>query len=284
MSATASAPPAAELRPVRGPSAVGGGRRRFFDLTWLLATTRFKQTYADTAFGYAWTLAQPLLLFAVLYVVFTKIIRFEGIDHYAAFLLFNIMLFSFFSNTTTQAVSCVLANEHMVRKMQFPRLVIPLSVVLEGLFNVLLSLVAVLIILPIIGVAPRWGWLGIPLLVSLMAAVTAGTSILLSALYVRFRDIAPVWGVLSLVIFYASPVLYTAAQIPGSLRALILVNPFAPLLELGYKWVINPDAPSVIDTAGSAWGYIGPAVVAVVIVAWGFWAFFREAPHVAESV
>jgi ABC-2 type transport system permease protein len=282
VSATAAAPAAPELRPVRGPSALGGGRRRFFDLTWLLATTRFKLTYAGTAFGYVWTLAQPLLLFAVLYVVFTKIFRFSSMPHYAGFLLFNVMLFSFFTNTTAQAVSCVLGNEHMVRKMQFPRLVIPLSVVLEGLFNLTLSLVAVLIFLPIAGVTPTWGWLGIPLILALLTAITAGVSILLSALYVRFRDVAPIWAVVSLVVFYASPVLYPVEQVPHSLRFLLLVNPFAPLLGVARQWVIQPNGPSVIDAAGSAWGYIGPAIVAVAVIAAGVRIFFREAPHVAE--
>jgi ABC-2 type transport system permease protein len=276
--------PSGELRKVQGPAATGGGRRRFFDLTWLLATTRFKLSYADTAFGYLWSLVRPLLLFAVLYVVFTKVIRFGGVPNYAGFLLLNIMLFSFFSDTTTQAVACVLSNEGVVRKMQFPRLVIPLSVVLEGLFNLGLNLFAVLIFLPIAGVEPSWSWLGLPVIVAGLTLVTAGTSMLLAALYVRFRDIAQIWSVFALVIFYTSPVLYPVTAIPHSLRVLLLLNPFAPLLETARLWVVDPTAPSVTEAAGGPLGWIGPVLVTIGIVAAGFWVFFREAPRVAEEL
>jgi ABC-2 type transport system permease protein len=168
--------------------------------------------------------------------------------------------------------------------MQFPRLVIPLSVVLEGLFNLGLNLVAVFIFLPIAGVSPSWSWLGLPLIVAGLTVVTLGTSTLLAALYVRFRDIAQIWSVLTLVLFYSSPVLYPANAIPHSLRPLLLVNPFAPLLETANRWVVDPTAPSVVDQAGSALGWIGPILVTIGIVAVGFWVFFREAPRVAEEL
>ena len=132
-SAVSAAPEALELRPVRGPSALGGGRRRFFELLWLMAVTEFKRTYFGTVLGYVWSLLRPLLLFAVLLFVFTKIFRLGStVADYPELLLFNIVLFGFFQESTTGAVTSVVAQEGIVRKTQFPRLVIPLSIVLTG--------------------------------------------------------------------------------------------------------------------------------------------------------
>ena len=100
-----AAPDALELRTVRGPSALGGGRRRFFELLWLMAVTEFKRTYFGTVLGYVWSLLRPLLLFAVLLFVFTKIFRLGStVPHYPVLLLFNIVLFGFFQESTTAAV------------------------------------------------------------------------------------------------------------------------------------------------------------------------------------
>jgi ABC-2 type transport system permease protein len=143
----------AVLQPVRGPSARGGGARRFFTLTWLLSVTEFKLTYFGTVFGYLWSLVLPLVRFAVLYAVFTRIIRFDA-PHYAQFLLLNLTLYALFSEATTRAVRSVVGNENIVRKTQFPRIVIPLSVVTTALFNLGLNLIAVLVFLAATGVGP----------------------------------------------------------------------------------------------------------------------------------
>jgi ABC-2 type transport system permease protein len=282
MSATEHAPP---LQEVPGPSAFGGGAKRFLTLTWLLAATDFKLSYFETVFGYLWSLMRPLMTFGVLYVVFTKILRFgDQVPHYAALLLFNVMLFTFFSESTTRAVSCVVESENVVRKMQFPRLAIPTSVVLTGLFNLCLNLIVVLIFLLASGVTPRLTWLALPGLVTLLVALTAGVATLVAALYVRFRDIAPIWGVLSLVIFYASPILYPVEAIPHSLRFLLFVNPFAPLFEAARRLLVDPGAPTIVDAADSVWGVIGPSLVALAACAVGLLVFTRAAPRIAEEL
>ena len=116
-----------ELRDVPGPSALGGGARRAFELLYVIAVNDFKKTYLDTALGYVWSLARPLMLFGVLLAVFTRLVRFSGVHHYAELLLMNIVLFGFFQEATNTAVGSVLSQEAVVRKTQFPRLVIPLA-------------------------------------------------------------------------------------------------------------------------------------------------------------
>ena len=155
-----------ELQRVRGPSALGGGWRRFGELLYLLSVTEFKRTYFGTVLGYLWSLLRPLLLFAVLLFVFTKIFRLGSqVPHYPVLLLFNVVLFGFFSESTQAAVTSVVSQESVVRKTQFPRLVIPLSVVLTSLFNLGMNLIVVLVFLLAFGVSPTWTWLLFPLIV-----------------------------------------------------------------------------------------------------------------------
>jgi ABC-2 type transport system permease protein len=272
-------------QPIPGPSAVGGGRRRFFSLVWLLASIDFKLNYFGTAFGYVWSLLRPLMLFAVLYTVFAKGLNIGGsIPHYPDILLLNIMLYQFFAEATVSAVGCVVNRENIVRKMQFPRLVIPLSVVLTSIFNLCLNLVAVLIFFVATGVEPRLSWLALPLLVAVLALFTTGLALLLSALYVRFRDVAQIWAVLTLVLFYSSPIIYPIEQFPHAVRFLLLVNPLAPILVTARQMLVDPSSPSVVGAAGSAAGYVGPALTVLVLCALGAWVFTRAAPRIAEEL
>jgi ABC-2 type transport system permease protein len=281
MSATPGTP---ALREIQGPAAFGGSAKRFFDLMWLMSVTEFKLNYFGTAFGYLWSLMRPLMLFGVLYTVFTRIVRFGGIPHYGQLLLLNLTLYGLFSEATSRAVRSVVGNENIVRKTQFPRIVIPLSVVITTLFNIGLNLVAVFVFLLASGIGPRLTWLGLPLIVALLAALTTGVSLLLSATFVRFRDVGQLWGVLVLVLFYGSPILYPVELIPPSIHFVFFVNPILPLLLEARRLIIDPGAPSVVEAAGSVWGIIGPALVLIAVCAIGLWTFVRAAPRVAEEL
>ena len=199
-------------------------------------------------------------------------------------LLLNIVLFSFFQEATGAAVTSIVAQEGVVRKTQFPRLVIPLAVVLTGLFNLGLNLVVVFVFVLAFGVTPAWTWLLLPVVVAVLILLTTAVSMIVSSLYPRFRDLAIIWTVLSTVLFYASPVLYPIEKVPGTLRDVILVNPLAPLLELARKWIIDPDAPGPAAVAGGYAGLLPAAAVFVVTCVLAVWLFRREAPRIAEEL
>ncbi len=137
------------------------------------------------------------------------------VENYPAMLLLNILLFDFFSQATQQASTSVVRNESVVRKMQFPRLVIPLSVVLTNALQTGLSLIVVFVFLLVYGVEPVWTWLFLPLILGALAVLTTACALLLSAAYVRIRDIGIIWAVLSTVLFYASPILYPIEVAPA---------------------------------------------------------------------
>jgi ABC-2 type transport system permease protein len=281
-----AAPETLELREVSGPSAVGGGSRRFFELLWLISVTEFKRTYFGTVLGYFWSLLRPLLLFAVLLFVFTKIFRLGStVENYAVLLLFNIVLFGFFQETTTTAVSSVVAREGIVRKTQFPRLVIPLSIVLTGLMNLGLNLIVVFVFILAYGVDPMWTWLLLPVVVLTLTVLTTAVSMLLSVLYVRFRDMLIIWSVAATMLFYGTPLLYPI-EIPTTegFRAALMVNPLAVIFEQARVWIIDPTAPSPAEAAGGPWRLLPALAIFVFVCVAGWRVFTRQAPKVAEAL
>ncbi len=275
------------LRDVPGPSALGGGWRRSLELLYLIALNSFKQTYFGTVLGYLWTLARPLLLFAVLVTVFTKVIRLGStVPHYPVLLLMNIVLFGFFSEATGMAVASVVGQEAVVRKTQFPRLVIPLAVVLTTLFNLLMNLIVVAIFILAFGVTPTWTWLLLPVILALLIVITTAVSMIVSSLYPRFRDVGIIWTVFATALFYATPVLYPISSVSShpTLRDIILLNPLAPIFELARKWIISPDAPGPAAAAGGYTALLAPLAIYVAICVFAVWIFNREAPRIAEQL
>jgi ABC-2 type transport system permease protein len=274
-----------ELREVHGPSALGGGWRRFFELLYLISVTEFKNAYFGTVLGYVWSLIRPLMLFAVLLLVFTQVFRLGSqVPNYPVLLLFNIVLFGFFQESTSQAVTAVVNQEGVVRKTQFPRLVIPMATVMTSLFNLGMNLIAVLVFIFAFGVTPTWTWLLFPVVVLVLLVFTSAVSMLLSSLYVRYRDVAIIWSVASTALFYGTPVLYPLDIVPNNLVQILFINPLTPLFEQARKWIIDPDAPGAATAAGG-WEYlIAPIAIYIVVCVLAVWVFDREAPRVAEEL
>ncbi len=195
------------------------------------------------------------------------------------------MLFTFFQESTIIATTSVAAREGIVRKTQFPRLVIPLSVVLTSAFNLGMNMLAVLVFALASGVDPSPTWLLMPLILLLLFVLTSATATYLSALYVRRRDTAIIWSVAATALFYGSAVLYPISIVPeGLLRDLMFVNPIVPMLVQTNKWFIDPEATSAVTAAGG-WVHMIPAVaVFVAVCVAAVWFFNREAPRVAEEL
>lgn len=275
------------LREVRGPAALGGGARRFFDLLWLMSVTEFKRVYFGTVLGYLWSLVRPLALFGVLLLVFTQVFRIgsDQADHYPVLLLMGIVLFTFFQESTTNSVTSVVAQEGVVRKTQFPRLVIPVSTVLTGAFNLLLNLVVVLGFVLGFGVAPMWSWLLLPLVLALLFVFTTAVSMLLSVLYVRFRDIAIIWLVFAQILFYVTPILYPVTAFNSATKEhLLMLNPLAVIFEQARVWLLEPSAPTAVEAAGGVAGLIPATAIFLGVCLLGVWTFNREAPKIAEQL
>jgi ABC-2 type transport system permease protein len=273
--------------PIRGPSAVAGDFRRALTLTVALAKNDFKLRFFGSVLGYLWQLMRPLLLFGVLYVMFTQIVPFNDTPYFGVALLLGIVLYTFFAEATGNAVGCVMVRENLVRKIHFPRLVIPLSVVMVACFNLALNLVVVVIFATVSGVTPTLAWLGVLPLLLLLIVFASGLAMLLSALYVRYRDVEPIWDVVLQVAFYASLVLipYESVVTKSQTLARVLVaNPLAAVVQESRHLMISPSYFTTADAIGGAALLVVPLAIVAGTFALGLRVFNREAPRIAEEL
>ena len=284
MSSPSTALPA-ELGEVRGPSALGGGWRRFSQLLWLTALADYKRRYAGSALGYVWTLLRPLLLFGVLYVVVTQILgNFAGVPAYPVLLLLNIELIQFFIDATIIATYS-LEREALIRKVTIPQVVMPLSSVLDSAFSLAAGMLIAFVWILAYGIAPMWTWLLFPILLLALLVFTSGVSVLLSSLYVRFRDVVQIWPAIARSLFYLTPVIFPIETIPkGWLTTLEAFNPLAPLFVQLRVWIIDPDAPGWFEYAEGPFQSLMPFVVYAVVCVLGALVFARRARRVAEEL
>jgi ABC-2 type transport system permease protein len=267
------------------PQVLGTDLRRFWQLTLTLAATDFKLRFYGSALGYAWTLVRPFAFFGVIWFVFAEIVGVgNNVKNYPSYILMSMTLFQYFLGVVTASLACLVDRQSLLRKMRFPRLVIPLSVTLESLFHLGMTLVAVFVFLAISGVYPTLRWLELLPLIGLLTLLATGAGLLLSVLFVRFRDLKPIWDVVGQMLFYASPVLYVATIVPARYQHIYMLSPIATVLTQMRHAVVDPAAPSAASVLGGNDRLLIPCAIVLGVFALGVWAFIREAPHVAEHV
>jgi ABC-2 type transport system permease protein len=211
-----------------------------------LVITDFKLRYQGSVLGYLWSLLKPLMLFAIMYVVFVHFLRFgAGIEHFAISLLLGIVLWSFFLEATGQGMSAIVSRGDLIRKINFPKYIIVVSGTISALINLIFNLVIVFIFMAFDGVDFKWSALFFPVNVFELYVFALAVAFFLATAYVKFRDISHIWEVLTQGIFYATPILYP-------LQAVIAVNSTAAqALMLSPIAVIFQDARYNLVTQSS---------------------------------
>ena len=235
--------------------------------------------------GYFWSLARPFLLFGVIYLVFSEFAKLgDEVKHYPVYILFALVLFQFFAETTSNGLTSLVDREHLLRKVRFPRLVIPLAVALTSLFNLLMTLLAVMVFAIANGVYPMWSWLQLPLLVGILAVLSLGIG---DAAVGAVRPLpgrrADLGGLLpGAVLRVTDPVRHDdgARELPARLRR----RPLAALFAQMRHAMIDPSAPTAWEAIGGAERLLIPGGIVVGAFALGWWVFHREAPRIAENL
>lgn len=273
---------------IRGPTALGSSPGRLWTLAWALAVTDFRLKFFGSALGYLWQLMRPLMLFGVLYVVFSLFLDVgDEVRFYPVALLLGIVLYSFFNEVTSRSVRSLVERENLVRKIDVPRMAVPLATLLTGLMNLALNLVPVFVFLLIAGGRPSWGWLELPFLIALLALFALGASMGLSALFVRYRDVEPIWDVVLQIMFYASAVFFPIELVLDkneTVAHLLACNPFLTIMQQARHAVVDPSHATAVEALGSAALLLVPAALLVGTLVAGFRIFSREAPRIAEEL
>jgi ABC-2 type transport system permease protein len=253
------------------------------------AGAEYKLKYSGSALGYAWSVAKPLALFAMLYAVFGHIFNLGAVsNYYPVSLLIGIVLFGFFSDATSMGMWSLVMRESLLRKLSFPRVVVPTAATLTVAITFAVNAVVVSVFVAWNGIVPRPSWLLIvPLLLELYVFIL-GIALILSALFVRLRDVGQVWELALQLMFYASPIIYPIGFLPPFLRHLAFLNPFTQVLQDIRAIVLYPDlAPNKITVTtsfGTSWARLIPIAIALGVFAVGL-VFFRSREHsFAEQV
>jgi ABC-type polysaccharide/polyol phosphate transport system ATPase subunit/ABC-type polysaccharide/polyol phosphate export permease len=267
------------------PTAFGGELRRLAELTFTVAALSLKVHYLGSKLGYLWGVARPLTLFGVIYFVFSNVGGFsDGVEHYAVYLLTSLVLWTYFAEATTGSASSLLDAQSLLRNLRFPRVVIPLAAVLKALFSLAMNSIAVVILLAASGVSPRLSWLELPLLVALLVVLATGIAMLLSSLYIRFRDVAQLWQLAVQLLLFGSGVFYVITEFSRGVQQALVANPLAMTFTEMRHALIDPSAPSAAEIAGGP-GYLAiPLAVVAGTFCLGLWVFRRESPLLAESM
>jgi ABC-2 type transport system permease protein len=268
-----------------GTSGVGSraSLKRTLQIAWVLAKSDLKQRYLGSALGALWTLVRPLMLFGVLYVVFSHFTRVGGpVTNYPLYLLTALSLWGAFAELTTNSLTSLVIRGGILQKISIPVISIPLSVAIAGTVQFGANLLVLLAFLIGLGIPVQTGWLLLPVAAFLIIILAGGTGLLLAISYARFRDIGPIWEVFSQLLFWGTPIIYVAT-FPQSerVRELLGLNPLAVIITQLRHSVIDASAPSAVAVFGTP-VVIASACIFVGTVAAGYFAFQRNKDRVIE--
>ncbi|HEY5550181.1 MAG TPA: ABC transporter permease [Candidatus Saccharimonadales bacterium] len=251
-----------------------------------LVRTDFKLRYQGSVLGYAWSLLRPLLLFLILYVVFVQFLKIgQGFPHFPVYLLLGIVLWSFFSEITSQGLSSIVGRGSLIRKIRIPRWVIILSSSISAVINLLLNLIVVAVFAVFNQVEFTSSLLWAPLILLEIYIFALGLSLFLSALYVKYRDISFIWEVILQAGFYLTPILYPLSLITHlTLQKIIILNPMAQAIQDMRYSAVTQETITAYGVFNSGWyRFIPFAIIASVFIA-GLLFFKAEAKYFAENV
>lgn len=254
-----------------------------------LVITDFKLRYQGSVLGYLWSLLKPLMLFTIMYFVFVKFLRFgEGIEHFEVSLLLGMVLWTFFTEATEQGMSAVVARGDLLRKIKFPKYILVISGTVSALINLSLNLLVVLLFIVINGVDIKWSILLLPLNILELFAFALAIAFALSALFVKYRDIAPIWEVIMQGLFYATPIIYPVSLVIDNageeIAKLLMLNPVAQIIQDARYNTISHDTVTASSVLDNPWALILPYIIVATVIVFATLYFKKSQKYFAENV
>lgn len=257
-----------------------------------LVKTDFKLRYQGSFLGVVWSVLKPLMLFAVMYTVFVRFLKFtDGTATYPLVLLLGIALWSFFTEVTNVSMQSIVGRGDVIRKINFPKYIIILSSMTSALISLAINLIVVLVFMVATGVQPTWHILLTPLNILQLLLLAFGISLFLSALYVKFRDIGHIYEVVLQILFYSMPIIYPLSQVAHTevfgvaLSKLILLNPLAQTIQDMRHNLIAPETtPTIWQVVQHPLALAVPFIITIGAVVIGLAYFNKHSKRFAEMV
>lgn len=253
-----------------------------------LVVTDFKLRYQGSVLGYVWSLLKPMLLFAILYIVFVHFLKIgSNIEHYPVYLLLGVVMWSFFTEATTQGMQAIVGRGDLIRKINFPKYIIVISGTISALINLFLNLLVVFVFMIINGVALQWSIVLLPLLIIELYIFALSIAFLLSALFVKYRDISHLWEVFLQGAFYATPILYPiqlVVQASPLAAKILLLNPVAQIIQDARFVTITQQTVTTHTLFSNGIYVLIPFAIVVVVAIWAGYYFKKSQRYFAENV
>lgn len=221
------------------------------ELIWILARTDFKLRYHGSFLGYIWAILKPLLMFTILNFVFSSIFnpRNSGTEYYSLQLLVGIIMFNFFSEGTMAGMISLLSKAQLVTKIYVPRWTIILASTINASLVFLMNLLIIIIFFAIKGFLPSLGSILFFIFSAILTyVIILAFSLTAAPLYVKFRDLVLIWEVLTTILFYATPIIYSLSMMPEHIQKFLLINPMAFIIHFSKEALINNHFPDIWQT------------------------------------
>jgi ABC-type polysaccharide/polyol phosphate export permease len=251
-------------------------KNSFWQLLWVIAANDFKLRYYGSYLGYLWSLLKPLSLFGVMWFVFSNFVRWD-IPNYQLYLLLGIMIWNFFTESTTMGLSALASKIGIIKKVYFPRIIVVLASTVSAFIGLFFNLAVFFIFALLGGLSFSPYMLLFPLVLLPLYVFSMGISLLLAGLYIKFRDINQVWEVLLQVGFWLSPIVYPLHFVPEKYQFALLLNPITGIIQYARLLLIDGAMPSLL-------GILYVYFVALVLFSLGFLVFSRFEPLAAEEL
>jgi ABC-2 type transport system permease protein len=258
--------------------------RRNLNLIRELSITQFKLKYTGSALGYIWSLMKPLMLFGIMYLIFSVLLGTgKGTYNFPVQLLVGIVLWTFFVEATTTAMNAIAGAGGLIRKAYFPRWILVLASTASASLSFAINTTLVIVVTLALGhLAVSWRSLLAPLYYIELTVLVLGLSLLLSALFVFFRDLGHIWEIFSLVLFYGSAIIFPLNRIPAHLQVIAGLNPIAQIVEDLRHALVDSRIPSMESLMGPL--VVVPILISVATFVLGLAVFTRLTPRFAEDL
>lgn len=253
-----------------------------------LVKTDFKIRYQNSILGYLWTLLRPLLLFAILYVVFVKILgTLKDIPHSGVYLLLGIVIWNYFVEVSQGSVASIVSKGDMMRKVNFPRYVIVLAGSFSALINLFFNLLVVFFFMIITGADISRSALLFPLIIVELFIFSLAVGFLLSALFVKYRDVGFIWDVIIQAAFFAIPIMYAFSFVTErsvTLAKFLMSNPITQIMQQSRYMLVTSKTDTIQTIFGNPWAIMIPLGVVFVTTLVAVVYFKKQSPYFAENV
>lgn len=249
---------------------------RYRELLLLLIANSIKTRYKRSALGVLWTMLNPLLYMTVMVIAFSTIFRYK-IPHYPVYLLAGLIAWNFFSQTTMQAMNSLIWGGALLKKIYLPRTIFAVAAVGNGVINLLLGCIPLIIIMLVTGQPIYATWWFLPIAILILSTVTLGFSLIVSMIAVFFTDIIELYQVLLQALFYLTPIMYPESILPPALQRYLVLNPVYDVVRIFRTPIYEGHLPSLFSMSAGL-------IVAILVLLIGWWFFTRKADQIAYRI